>query len=197
MDGDSNFWTADTVSAAAAALSVVLAAVIFAVDRVSAWTRRRADASRLLKLIAGDLGLALAKLRSVSAQLNSSAAEAGHGSAEILLIRQPGSEGALEMVLRGFDTARLDRICETTNVFDPVTSDRLSSVITLRAASLESVQILAATEDQAERAGIASHVCIQANALQMELLSVFNAVVASRGETRLQQAALISIGQSR
>ncbi len=99
------------------------------------------------------------------------------------------------MVLRGFDTARLDRICETTNVFDPVMSDYLSSVITLRAASLESVQILATTEGQEERAGIASHVCVQANALQIQLISVFNTVVASRGETRLQQPALISLDQ--
>ncbi len=192
MTNQPHFWTADAVSAAATALSVVLAAIIFSIDRFSAGSRRRADAARLLKLIAGDLGLELAKLRSVSSYINASALEARLGSGEELLTLQSGSEGPVVTILKNFETGRLERICETTNVFGAAISDHLSSIITLRAASLQSTQILASLEDAGEREEIARHVCIQVNALQIELLSVFNAAIASRGMGDLQGQSLIS-----
>jgi len=193
MSGQLNLWTADAISAAATALSFLLAAIVFTVDRASAWSRRRADASRLSKLIAGDLGLELARLRSVSSHLNALAIEDGLAHGLELLASKPGSERVLETFLSKFDTARIDRICETTNVFDPVMSDHLSSVITLKSAALESVRILASIEaDDPDRAGIAKHVCIQANALQTELLGFFNATLLTRGVGRLQRECVIS-----
>jgi len=194
MNGQASFWTADAVSAAATALSLALAAMTFVVDRSSAWSRRRADASRLLKLIAGDLGLELARLRTVSVYINSSAVEARLGSGEELLVTQQGAEAALEAVLASFNVGRTERICETTNVFDAAMSDHLSSIIMLRTASLASLQVLASTEAQDDRREIARHVRIQVNALQLELLNVFNVVVAARGATQLQQPSLISGG---
>jgi len=192
MSSQSAFWTADTISAAGTALSALLAAGVFAYDRASAWSRRRSDSSRLSQLIAGDLGLEIAQLRSISAFTNGNAEIAGYSNGLGLLSAKPGAEAALLVYLKQFNTTRIDRICETTNVFDAGLSDRLSLIITLRAGALMSVETMESMEPDQDRADVAKHVCLQVNALQRTMIEVFNAIIASRGVRSLQVECLIS-----
>jgi len=187
-----SLWTANNISAAGTALSALIAAGIFGYDRISAWSRRTADASRLAKLIAGDLGIELAKLRALSQHINSQAKDGGFASGCDYLASVTESEGGLQHFLRQFDTGRLDRICETTNVFDASMSDRLSTIITLKLGTSLSLEILGSIEPDDGRGDAATECCKQLNMLQILMIDVFNSVIASRGTKAFQVACPIS-----
>lgn len=186
------FWTADSVSAAGTLLSVVVAVGVFIGDRWSASERRKADAARLMGLIAGDVGLAIPKIRTLSGFINSQAQLAGYDSAVELLEVHSDIDSRIESVLQEFDTARIERICETAGVFTTEVSRQLSLLGMLRAGALQSVRILAESSGVPERQDVALNVARQVNMLQKVMVDIFNATIAQRGVSQGQASIMIS-----
>ncbi|MFB5204827.1 MULTISPECIES: hypothetical protein [Stenotrophomonas] len=97
--------------------------------------------------------------------MNESTKASGYSSGLALLSAKLGTEGSLLIYIKSFNAVRIDRVCETTNVFDASLSDRLSLIVTLGAGALMSVEALEPMEANQDRGEAAKYVCLQTNSL--------------------------------
>ncbi|WP_293716452.1 MULTISPECIES: hypothetical protein [unclassified Stenotrophomonas] len=143
-------------------------------------------------MIASDLSIPMVKLRVLSGSINEEARKLGFESGSAYLEAIPNSEGVIAIFLKEFDITRMERICETTNVFSRSVSDQLAKVSMWRAALKATVEILRSFESEDGRSDAAAQVFIQANMLQQALIEVHNSHVTSMGLERHQAACLIT-----
>ena len=143
-------------------------------------------------MIAGDLSLPMLKLRAVSEFINIEASRLDLQSGSAYLAEVEYSESIFAAYLSEFDISRMERICETTNVFSHPISELLSKVATWRTVLKASVEILATIKVDEGRDSTAVEVVRQANMLQEALIEVHNEFIRRRGLMRVQAACLIT-----